>query len=360
MENILISFGSPSIGSLMKLRTLANFCRRMGVGLRAGVDILRVLETEARTGDQRHRAAMRTVVDEVRGGCTLSKAMFNVKNYFPPLLIQMIHASELGGRVESTFTYMADYYDDLLATRAFFIDRIRMPLIQLTLGIVVIGLAILVQGLLAPNGHVAYDSTGLGLAGVNGFVLYCIVVGGVGLGLGILVFGIWKNWFSCHRFLMPLVQRIPTLGTALSTLGLSRLSMTLSMLLNAGVEAKRSTKQAFLSTGNFYYISGMDRALESIGRGDSFGEAFAAANVFPDEFIESMQLGELSGTETESLDHLALQYRERAKAALNLIATIAGMAVWLSVLMIVGFMVLRMGLQYVNFLNELSKPGGGI
>ncbi len=78
-----------------------------------------------------------------------------------------------------------------------------------------------------------------------------------------------------------IVQRIPTLGTALSTLGLSRLSMTLSMLLNAGVEAKRSTKQAFLSTGNFYYISGMDRALDTIGRGESFGEAFAAANVFP-------------------------------------------------------------------------------
>ncbi len=111
----------------MKLRTVANFCRRMGVGLRAGVDILRVLETEARTGDQRHRAAMRAVVDDIRGGCSLSKAMFNVKNYFPPLLIQMIHASELGGRVESTFTYMADYYDDLLKTRSFFIDRITMP-----------------------------------------------------------------------------------------------------------------------------------------------------------------------------------------------------------------------------------------
>lgn len=342
----------------MKLRSLANFCRRMGVGLRAGVDIMRVLETEARTGDQRHRAAMRKVVDEVRDGCTLSKAMYKV-NHFPPLLIQMIHASELGGRVESTFAYMADYYDDLLATRNFFVDRIRMPLIQLTLGVIIIGLAILVQGLLAPGGEVAYDATGLGLSGVNGFLLYCAVVGGVALTLGIISFGIWKNWFSCHRFLMPIVQRIPTLGTALSTLGLSRLSMTLSMLLNAGVEAKRSTKQAFLATGNFYYISGMDRALDTIGRGESFGEAFAAANVFPDEFIESVQLGEMSGTETESLDHLAQQYRERAKAALSLIATLAGMAIWLSVLIILGLMVLNMGLKYVNFLNDLSKPGGG-
>lgn len=343
----------------MKLRSLANFCRRMGVGLRAGVDILRVLETEARTGDQRHRAAMRLVVDEVRNGSTLSKAMFKVKKHFPPLLIQMIHASELGGRVEATFTYMADYYDDLLVTRNFFVDRIRMPLIQLTLGIVIIGLAILLQGLLAPNGQVAYDATGLGLSGVSGFIRYCLVVGGVLLVVGIFAFGIWKNWFSCHRFLMPIVQRIPTLGTALTTLGLSRLSMTLSMLLNAGVEAKRSMKQAFLSTGNFYYISGMDRALESIGRGESFGEAFSAAEVFPDEFLELVQIGEMSGTETESLDHLALQYRERAKAALGLIATLAGMAVWLTVMLILGFMALSMGLKYVNFLTDLSKPGGG-
>lgn len=337
----------------MKLKATANFCRRMGVGLQAGVDILRVLDTETRTGDPRHREIMHRMVDDIRGGSSLAKAMFNQKSYFPPLLIQMVHASELAGRLDSTFLYMSSYYDDLLQTRSFFLQRISWSLIQLGLAVVVIGAVILIQGLLSssPSGP-AYDASGLGLSGVNGFMIYCLTVLSIGAVTGTIIFGIWKNWFNCHRSLMPIVQRIPSLGTALVTLGLSRFCMTLSMLLNAGVEAQRSLKQAFMATGNYYFISGMDRALASVGQGNSFGDAMDAADVFPREFIEQIRVGELSGTETESLDHLALQLRQQAKSALNLIATIAGTAIWLLVMGLIAFMVLRMAMQYLSLLNS--------
>lgn len=335
----------------MKLRPVANFCRRMGVGLHAGVDILRLLETETRTGDQRHRAVMQKVFDDVRNGCTLSKAMFNAQGYFPSLLIQMVHASELGGRTEATFLYMGDYFDDLAQTRSYFLQQITWPVIQLVLAIVIIGAVILIQGMLArsPAGP-SYDASGLGLSGVNGFFIYVGVVGATAFVLATIGYGIWKNWFNCHRLLMPIVQRIPTIGTALTTLGLSRLSMTLSMLLNAGVEARRSLKQAFLATGNYYFISGMDRALVAIDRGESFGDALDAAGVFPNDFLEAIRIGELSGTETESLDHLALQYRDAAKRALGVIATLASVGIWLLVMILIAFMIIRMAMQYVNLI----------
>ncbi|MGN6134989.1 MAG: type II secretion system F family protein [Aureliella sp.] len=339
---------------MMKLKAVANFCRRMGVGLQAGVDILRVLETETRSGDQHHRQVMRAVGEDIRQGCTLSKAMFNAPRHFPPLLIQMVHASELGGRMDSMFLYMANYYDDLYQTRSYFLQRITWPVIQLVLAVGIIGLAILIQGLLARSGSGPnYDATSLGLYGVSGFVLYVAIVGSVAIFSAALVYGIWKNWFNCHRVLMPIVQRIPGLGAALTTLGLSRLSMTMSMLLNAGVDARRSTKQAFLATGNYYYISGMERALGSIERGESFGDALDAAGVFPNEFLEAVRVGELSGTETESLDHLAWEYRERAKAALGFIANLASVAIWIFVMALIAFMIIRLAMQYINMLYSL-------
>lgn len=142
------------------------------------------------------------------------------------------------------------------------------------------------------------------------------------------------------------------LGTALVTLGLSRLSITLSMLLNAGVDAKRSLKQAFLSTGNYYFIGGIDRAVRKVEEGASFGDAFAASQVLPEEFIESVRIGELSGTETESLDHLAQEYQERARAALNTIATIASFTIWLGIMLLLAFMIIRMAMQYLQVLNS--------
>lgn len=326
------------------------FCRRMGTGLRSGVDILRLLENETRLQNQSHRQAMQRVLESVRSGSTLAKAMVQENRHFPPLLIQLVHASELGGSMDRMFEYMANYYEQLRQTRSYFVQKITMPVVQLVLAVGIIGLVILIQGILSPNS--TYNASGTGLSGVRGFVIYMSYVGSVFGTLGLLAWGIWKNWFNCHQWLMPLVQRIPMLGTALTTLGLSRLSMSLSMLLNAGVEAKRSLKQAFLSTGNHYFISGMPRALASVESGQSFGDAFLASRVLPNEFVEMVQIGELSGTETESLDHLATEYQTRAKDALTNIATIVSTVIWLSVILIIGAYIIRLGLQYISMLNS--------
>ncbi|MFN3189776.1 MAG: type II secretion system F family protein [Aureliella sp.] len=335
---------------MMKLSTTANFCRRLGIGLRAGVDILRVLETETKTGTAEHREVMKKVTQRIHDGDSLAKAMEASPGYFPKLLTQMVSASELGGRMDEMFHYMADYYDQLKQTRASFVSQISWPLIQLGMAIIIIGLVILLQGLLGTGS--TYDASGVGLSGTSGFMVYCLVVGGTLAGILLVSYGLWKNWFNCHTVLVPLVQRIPVLGAAFVTLALSRLSMTLSMLLNAGVEAKRAARQAFLSTGNFYYISGMDRTLAAIDKGSSFGDSFDASKVLPEEFVEGVRVGELSGTETESLDRLAMQYQERAKSALNTIAMIASFTIWLGVMLLIAFMIIRMALQYINTLNS--------
>ncbi|QDV21967.1 type II secretion system F family protein [Aureliella helgolandensis] len=336
---------------MMSLGALAAFCRRMGIGLKAGVDILRLLENETKSGNAQHQRVMSRVLEEIRNGNTFSKAMFQEKQYFPPLLIQMVNASELGGRTEAMFAYMADYYEQLKRTRALFLSKISWPLIQLFMAVGIIGLVILIQGLLTPNTPGSYDASGVGLRGVNGFFIYCFVVSSFFGAVSLVGYGVWKNWFNCHRLLMPLIQRIPGIGTALVTLGLSRLSMTMSMLLNAGVEARRSLRQGFLSTGNYYFIGGMDLAVAEVGKGSSFGEAFTASGVLPQEFVEAVRIGELSGTETESFDHLAEQYRQRAQAALSTIATVAGIAIWMGIILLMAFMIIRMAMSYINLLN---------
>jgi type IV pilus assembly protein PilC len=169
----------------------------------------------------------------------------------------------------------------------------------------------------------------------------------------VIVFGIWKNWFRCHHTLIPLVRNIPIIGTVFTTVALSRLSMTLSMLLNAGVDAKRSVQAAFRSTNNFYYIKGMRPALQGIEKGKSLGDSFRLAGVFPDEFLEAVDVGELSGSETESLEYLASDYLRRSRTAMTQLSVALSVIVWVTVICMLIFMILRMALQYVNTLNSL-------
>ena len=336
---------------MMRINAAANFCRRMGIGLRSGVDILRLLEAETKSGDARHRQAVQGLIERIRNGNSLSKAMGEEKGYFPRLLVQLVAASELGGRMDAMFHYMADYYDQLKKTRSEFLGQITWPLIQLGLAIVIVGLFILLMGIILPANS-EFDPTGLGLRGFGGLAVFCLVVFGTLFTLGLIGYGLWKNWLNCHRILVPLIQKIPVLGNAFVTLGLSRLSMTLSMLLNAGVDAQRAVRQAFISTGNYYYISGMDRALAEVDKGSSFGDAFAASGVLPEDFVDAVRVGELSGTETESLDRLAEQYRDKARSALSTIATIASVVIWLTVMLLIAFMIIRIALQILGVYND--------
>ncbi len=341
----------------MNLNTLALFCRRMGTGLRSGVDILRLLDNEAKSGNARHRQVMTDVSQGIQKGDSLAEAMKASKDYFPHLLIQMVHASELAGRTESTFAYMAEYYEQLKQTRRNFIQKISWPMIQLVMAVGIIGMVILLQAVLSPN--TSYDASALGLRGYRGFFIYCFSVMALTGLMGVVSYGIWKNWFQSHKILMPFVQRIPQLGTALVTLGLSRLSMSLSMLLNAGVDARHAVKQAFLSTGNYYFIGGMQKALVEVSNGASFGDAFESSEVLPSEFVDAVRTGELSGSETETLDYMAKQYQQRAAAALDTIANIASFVIWMAIVVLIGFMILRMAFQYLNFLYDtIENPMG--
>lgn len=335
---------------MMNLKESGDFCRRMSVGLRAGVDVLRILETEQKMGSARHRYVLGQIRTEVEKGSSLADAMKAQPRYFPELLVQMVHASELAGRTDSIFAYMAQYYEQLRTTRTQFVQKITFPMIQLLLAVGIVGLVILLQGILSPNS--TYDASGFRLRGVGGLVTYLLIVSAVFGSVGLLIYGIWKNWFNSHRWLTPLVQKIPQLGTAIVTLSLSRLSISLSMLLNAGVDAMLAVRQAFTATGNQYFMGGLEPALAEIRKGASFGDAFEKSAVLPVEFVDAVRIGELSGTETESLDHLAREYQIRAANALNTIATIASVAVWVGIMIFIGFIILRMAFGYLNLLNN--------
>ncbi|MEQ1824430.1 MAG: type II secretion system F family protein, partial [Pirellula sp.] len=174
-----------------------------------------------------------------------------------------------------------------------------------------------------------------GLRGVSGVLLYLLYVTIFFGTLALIAFGIWKNWFNCHKRLMPMMRNVPVIGSVITTTALSRLSMTLSMMLGAGVDAKRSVRDALLSTGNFYYISGLKKTLAEIEKGRLFSEALDAPKLLPDEFIQTVAIGELSGSDSESLERLAITYREKAKLALKQLAILAGVAIWLLIAIII-------------------------
>lgn len=339
------------------LKVLEAYCRRMSTGLRAGLDLLRLLDLETKAGTPRHRDVANNMIGLVRSGHTLAQAMQMQGLYFPTLLNKMVDAGEHAGGLDRVFREMADYYQDLKKSKSDFISQITFPVIQLCLAVLIGAGLVYINGFFSSGSpsEPAFDLTGIGLRGGTGLLIYMSVVGTFFGTLGIVAFGLWKNWFGCHKTLVPMVRNIPVIGTVLTTTAMSRLSMTLSMMLGAGVEAKRSVRDAILSTGNHYYISGLNQTLSEIGKGKTFAEALDAPKLLPEDFIQAMEVGEISGAGSESLERMAIMYREKAQLALKQLAILAGVAVSIMIAVIIIAAIFTIFFQvlqvYSNALN---------
>lgn len=335
------------------LKQVQSFCNRVALGLHAGVDILRILETEAKVGITRYKDACHDTAQRIREGYSLADAMRLQGDFFPPLLLKMVEAGEHAGQMDRTMRFMSEYYLDLKRTRQDFISQITTPVIQLLAAIAIICGLIFLNGFLFKAGspdEQPFDLTGIGLRGGSGVLIFLSIVLGITAVVGTIALGIWKNWFQCHNVLVPLIRNVPVIGPVFTQTAMARLSMTLSMMLGAGVDAKRSVREGLLSTGNFYYMSGLPRTLEEVERGTSLAESLAAPGVLPDDFIQAVEVGELSGSDSESLERMAVVYREKAQLALKHLATAAGFAIWLMIAAMIITVIFIIFTQYLKIL----------
>lgn len=340
----------------MPIGSAANFCRRFGTGLRAGVDILRLLQNETKHGPPVQRAAMAQLHQAIRDGESLPAAMQNQDRYFPPLMIAMASAGETTGKLEQTLLTLAGYYDERIKIRRDFFRQISWPMFQLFAAVNILALLIFLLGVLTPpTGGEMFDPTGFGLRGVGGvmwFYSYVLVVGGAIVG-GILAFQ--NNFVGVHN-LIPLLYRIPVAGTALQTITLSRFTWTLALSLDAGIDPIRAIHLGLDSTDSDFYRSGKDDVVGSIRGGGTMSEALLATGIFPDDFITAVEVAEISGTDAEAMHHLAADYDQRAKIAMQTLSTIASRGIGVGVMFLMVFLILRMAMRIMGGIQDAIQP----
>jgi type II secretory pathway component PulF len=277
---------------------------------------------------------MAEVAERVRGGSTLAEAMRESSPYFPPLTCELVDVGEQTGNLESLLLRLSEHYQHLLRLRRTFLFGILWPVVQLTVAILVIGLLILLLGVLGTS------ATFFGLQGPRGLTIYATVVIGCIVALGLLARGLLRGWFGP----VPgnLLMRLPVVGTTLQTMALARLAWTLSLALNAGIDARRAIRMALQSTQNRYYTQHAAEVDAVIVRGGQFHEALRRSGAFPEEFLTALENAEITGTESESLTHLSQDYQQRAETATLALTVAASFAIWALVAGLLIYVIFRL------------------
>jgi len=338
----------------MGLAASADFCRRMGIAFRAGIDIQTLCRTEAERGTPTHRAIMGEVTKQIGAGESLYDAMLHAgPRYFPSLLLSMVRMGELSGRLERALLMLADLYQHRLSTRRSMLQRLAWPMFQLAAAIFIIGVLIWLMGVLQPaTGGQMTDLLGFGLRGTSGLAIYLLIVSMIAGSLALFVQGLRKNWLNLHAAI-PVFYLLPKFGPAIQTITLSRFCWTLAMALDSGLDPLRSVDLALDSTGSDYYRSESETAQKVMQEGGELAEALRKTGLFPDDFLSAMEVAELSGSDAESLMHLARDYDERAKLAIATISSVTSGTIYAMVILLIVFFIYRIAKPILGIYDEL-------
>ena len=90
--------------------------------------------------------------------------------------------------------------------------------------------------------------------------------------------------------------------------------------------------------------------------GAAFDEALAAARRLSPDVLETVALGEATGTLAESLDRLAKRLDEEARAGFTAAIKVVGFLAWAAVAALAALIVFRFFSFYVALIRDAGKP----
>jgi type II secretory pathway component PulF len=291
----------------------------------------------------------------VNRGDTLSAALARTGELFPPLFREIVDVGEKTGTLGRVFHRLENHYRKSVELQRMFLMAIAWPMIELALAIFVIGLMIWILGVIAQrNNGQAIDILGFGLVGSRGLLIYTNFIIAVGLVItGLIVAA--RRGALWTRPLQHAVMRIPGIGRSLEKIALARLTWALHLTMNVDMDLRQVAPLVLRATGSDYYVQHTQEVVSLVAAGHPLHEAFGVTGVFPDDFLESLEVAEESGAVVESMERLSKRYEDEAQLALKVLTTIAGVAVALLVMGLIILMIFRIAGFYIGTINDALK-----
>jgi type IV pilus assembly protein PilC len=156
------------------LPALVAWCRVMKHSIGAGLDPIRTFRQQGKSGPRALRGLAKDIVERLEAGDSLEDALEPHRNKFPPLFVELVAVGEQSGRLEDTFSELAEYYETTLKVQRDFRSAMAYPAIQFVAGILVVSALIFVLGMLGKDS----DVLGIGLSGTSGAVTFMLVAFG--------------------------------------------------------------------------------------------------------------------------------------------------------------------------------------
>lgn len=311
-----IKFGKGKV----KPKDLAIFSRQFATMLSSGLPILRCLSILAdQTESDRLRDLLVEVRDEVEKGDSLSESLVRHKE-FPPLMVSMVRAGEVGGFLDSTMLEIADSLEADVRLRGKIKSALTYPIAVAVIAVfIVTGMLIFVvpvfDGLFASFGAELPLPT-LMLVRLSNLIknpMFFVPVL-VFLFGGAFLYRRNKNSLRVREVVDPLKFKIPVFGLLFQKVALARFTRNFSTLMHAGVPILSALDIVGDTAGNVVIARAVASVKDSVRQGTGMAKPLSEHPVFPPMVVQMIAVGEDTGSLDAMLRKVADFYDQEVEA----------------------------------------------
>ena len=304
----------------VKTKDLAVFCQQMYSIVKAGVSTLDALVmTQSTTQNGKLKKALNVIIEKVKGGLSLSFAMKDFADIFPPVMIQMIKAGEESGQLDEIFERLSIQFDKTYRMH----NQIKSALAYPKMIIVVMALALcIVCAYIVPmfvdifkelNTALPW-STKLFMALSDLFTKKWYVL------VGIIVFSISFWLILSHnpkgrRFIDKAKLKIPLVNNLVIKTASANFARTLSTLLKAGMDYPTSLDIVKDTMDNTFFIEGIENIKVDVENGIPLTDSLKKTQLFPELLENLLQVGEETGNIEQMLENSANYFEDEVQTA---------------------------------------------
>lgn len=331
----------------IRRKDLLVFTQELHTLVRAGLPLDRCLAVLSQlTENEALAEIIQDVLQEIKGGKSLSDGLGKYPDVFPKIYANMIKAGEAGGVLEEILGRLSSFLETSENLRSYMVGALIYPTLLSVVGIVSVAILTL---FVVPKFTTIFEDMGvplpLPMAVLQGISRLLSGYWWLLLGSGIAFAVYLRRYRSSDmgrlqwdRWLL----RIPLLGKVLQKIEVARFSRTLGTLLHSGVPLL----QAMTIVREIIANQGIATMIEPIRNGIKKGEGISLpmrqSGVFPPLAMQLVEVGEESGRLDSMLIQVADVYDNEVKNAVKGLIAFFEPALILLMGIIIGSIVVSM------------------
>ncbi len=354
---------SFKLGGGVSEKDLVVFTRQFGTMINAGLPLIQCLEI---LSNQSENAALRKSVGaikvQVEGGSTFSDALRRHPKVFDDLYVNMVHAGEVGGLLDTILGRLSKYIEKAMKLKGQIKSAMVYP--ASILGIAFIVIAVLMIFVIPVFEKMFKDMSGgkVALPGPTQLVIdmsnfaqssWYIIIGGV-----MLAVVAFKKYYATAKGkyqIDKLLLKLPVFGDLVRKASVAKFTRTLGTLITSGVPLLDALTICAKTSGNKIIEEALVNARVSISGGKTISEPLAKSQVFPKMVTHMIAVGESTGALDAMLGKIADFYEDEVDQAVASLTALLEpmMMVFLGVL--IGFIVVAMYLPIFTMAQAISS-----